>query len=326
MKKGFSVAAMLSMAVFAFTSSASGQGLDPNLPVYRPADGVTGTITMTGSTTMSQLASVWAESFQAYQPQVGFEITVTGSATAVDAVMNGEAQFGMLSRFITQEEITAFEEKYGYPPTVVVPSLEPIAIYVNADNPIAGLTVDQLDAIFSSTHLRGSVARTWGDLGSTGAWASRPITLHGRGDNTGSQVYFQTAVLAGGEFNPAMASHQDNNRLVRALSDDLTGIGFAGMLYQSPNVKAVPIAINAEGPYVSIEGDAVTGTAYPLTRPLQIVVNHRPGTDLPVAQQEFLKYIFSRLGQEDVVRGGFTPISAAHAEVSLNPVGLGHIK
>ena len=117
MKKGFSVAALLATAVLAFTSSAAAQGLDPDLPVYRPTDGIAGTISMTGSSTMSQLAAVWAESFQAYQPQVGFEITVTGSATAVDAVMNGEAQFGMLSRFITDEEVKAFEAKFGYPPT-----------------------------------------------------------------------------------------------------------------------------------------------------------------------------------------------------------------
>ncbi len=326
MKKGFSVAALISMAVFAFASSAAAQGLDPDLPVYRPADGVSGTITMTGSTTMSQLAAVWAESFQAYQPQVGFEITVTGSATAVEAVMNGEAQFGMLSRFITPEEVAAFEQKFGYPPTIVVPSLEPIAIYVHADNPIQGLTIQQLDAIFSSTHARGGEAHTWGDLGLAGAWANRPISLHGRGDSTGSQVYFQTAVLAGGEFNPAMASHQDNFRLVRALSEDPAGIGFAGMLYQSPRVKTIPIALNAETPFISVDGDAASGASYPLTRPLQIVVNHRPGGELPVAQREFLKYIFSRLGQEDVVRGGFQPISAAPAEISLDAVGLGHVK
>lgn len=325
MKKGFSVTALLSMAVFAFATSAMGQGLDPDLPVYRPTDGVTGTITLTGSTTMSQLASVWAESFQAYQPQVGFEITVTGSATAVTAVMNGEAQFGMLSRDITQEEVDAFQQKFGYPPTIVVPSLEPIAIYVHSDNPIEGLTIDQLDAIFSASHIRGGDADTWGDLGLTGAWASRPITLHGRSDTTGSQVYFQTAVLAGGEFKPSITSHQDNHRLVRALGSDTTGIGFAGMIYQSPNVKAVPIALTAQGPYVSIEGDAATGTAYPLIRPLQIVVNHRPGSELPAAQKEFLKYIFSRLGQEDVVRGGFQPIPADPAEVSLDILGLGNI-
>lgn len=325
MKKGFSVAALLSMAAFAFASSAAAQGLDPNLPVYRPADGVSGTITLTGSTTMSQLAAVWAESFQAYQPEVGFEITVTGSATAVEAVMNGEAQFGMLSRFITPEEVAAFEQKFGYAPTIVVPGLEPIAIYVNADNPIQGLTIQQLDAIFSTTHVRGGEARTWGDLGLTGAWANRPIVLHGRGDATGSQVYFQAAVLAGGEFNPAMVSHFDNFKLVRAVSEDPAAIGFAGMLYQNPNVKAVPIALNAEGPYVSIEGESSTGATYPLIRPLQIVINHRPRGALPAAQQEFLKYIFSRLGQEDVVRGGFQPISADPAEVSLDAVGLGQI-
>jgi phosphate transport system substrate-binding protein len=325
MKNGFTVAAWLATAVFACTSPALGQGLDPDLPVYRPADGISGTITLTGSTTMSQLASVWAESFQAYQPQVGFEITVTGSATAVDAVMNGEAQFGMLSRDITQAEVDAFTQRFGYPPTIVVASLEPIAIYVHADNPIEGLTIDQLDAIFSATHVRGGDADTWGDLGLRGEWANRPITLHGRGDNTGSQVYFQTAVLAGGEFKPGMASHMDNHKLIRGVADDPTGIGFAGMIYQSPNVKAVPIAYTAQGPFVTVEGDAVTGTAYPLVRPLQIVVNHEPGTALPAAQSEFLKYIFSRLGQEDVVRGGFQPIPASPAEVSLEVLGLGNI-
>ena len=184
-----------------------------------------------------------------------------------------------------------------------------------------------MDAIYSTTHAaRGGEARTWGDLGLTGAWANRPISLHGRGETTGSQVYFQSAVMAGGEFNPSMTSHADNFHLVRALSEDTAGIGFAGMLYQSPRVKAVPVAINADGPFVSIDGGAVEGATYPLIRPLQIVVNHRPGTDLPAVQQEFLKYIFSRLGQEDVVRGGFQPIPSSPARLSLDAVGLGNVR
>lgn len=305
-------------AVLAGADAACGQAINQDLPLYRPADQMSGEITLTGSNTMAQLAAGWIDSFRRFHPNVKFNLDVNGSRGALAGLIDGTATFGMLSRTISKEELDAFEKKFGYPPKLLVPSYERVAIYVHKDNPIEELTVAQVQSIFA----RHGKARTWGDVGATGEWANRSIALQGRGPTTGSTVYFQTIILRGDSFDDKMVEHPGNTELIQAIESNPAAIGYAGLIFDSTQVKAVPLAARAGLPAVAIDSVEADQGMYPLMRPLQIVVNQPPGKDLRPVEREFLKYIFSRLGQEDVIKGGFQPIPGASARFALGEVGV----
>lgn len=298
--------------------------LDPHLPEYRPINKLDGKLVLVGSQTMSEIAALWEDRFTQFYPDVDVEVVVKGATNAVPAVMSGEAHIGLLSREAIHEEIEEFKKQKGYEPKVLTPCLERIAIYVNESNPIESLTLAQIDAIFSKTLKRGEskVFTTWSDAGLAGSQAAQPIVLKGRSDTTGSQVYFKTIALNGGEFREGISNEKDNLALVKAIAADHNAIGFAGEMWQIRGVKAVPVAWKAgeEAHAIDSIGDA-TGT-YPLVRPLQFVINQASDKELSPVEQEFLRYVFSSMGQEDVVKAGFQPIAAEPAKNALGAVGL----
>jgi len=308
--------------------AAAQSPLDPSLPAYRAEEKLSGKLTLTGSYTMAQVAAVWAESFKQFHPDVEITVNVKGAVESVNAVNAGEADIGLMSRTILQSEVAAFQAKHGYAPVVLTPMYESIAIFVQKDNPIKGLTIKDLDAIFSFTLKRGATkpAGTWGDVGLKGDLADKPIHVVGRRQATGVQVFFQEAVLAGGEFRPDMREIVANEDMLQIIADTPAAIGFAGSNYANPGVREVPLALQSGQPFVAVDSVEATRGQYPLIRPLQLVVDQTPGKPLPTLEAEFLKYVFSRFGQEDVVRAGMHPIGAQPAELSLGAVGLGSIK
>ncbi|MFO1096576.1 MAG: substrate-binding domain-containing protein [Planctomycetaceae bacterium] len=308
--------------------AAAQSPLDPSLQPYRAGEKLSGKLTLTGSYTMSQVATVWVEGFRNYHPEVEIDVQVKGAVEAVHAVTAGEAQFGLLSRTMLQSEAMAFNEKHGHPPTLLTPMFESIAIFVNKDNPVKGLTIKDLDAIFSSTLKRGAAksAATWGNVGLTGDWATKPIAVFGRRQATGVQVFFQEAVLGGGEFRPDMKEILDNTEMLQEIAKTPNAIGFAGTSYSDAGVRMVPLAMQDGQPFVAADSVEATRGKYPLIRPLQLVMDQTPGEPLPELQAEFLKYVFSRFGQEDVIRAGMHPIGARPANLALDAVGLGAIK
>lgn len=289
-----------------------------NLPLYRPADDVSGKITLIGSNTMSQLASGWIASFRQIHPNVEIDIDIQGSRNAVMSVINGDATFGLLSRSIRQDEVLAFQQKFGYPPKVLTPALERMAIFVHPSNPIKELTLQQLNSIFAED----GEAKTWGDVGATGAWANRPIVLHGRGPTTGSTVYLQQFLLRGDDYKPSMTRQPTNIHLVKAVEGDANSIGYAGLVNQTAGVRAIPLAARSGLPAIEIDSLEAAQGRYPLMRPLQLVINQVPGQEMTLVQSEFLKYVFSRLGQEDVIKGGFQSIPGQNASFALGQLGL----
>jgi phosphate transport system substrate-binding protein len=313
-------------SVFGSAATVSAQtALDPQLAPYRPGpEPIKGKITMIGSETMSGIAAAWKDSFERFHPDVTIEISVKGSINAVNSVRDGECNFGLLSREVLAEEIKEFTDKKGYPPHMLVSSLERMAIYVHKDNPVQGLTIAQLDQIFSSTLKRGAKApaRTWGDLGISGPMAAQPILPLVRSPTTGSQIFFQEVVLMGGDFNNACQRQEDNLDMVKNIAKMPNAIGFAGSTYEFPGTKAVPLATQQGGDLFTIDCLPGPNGSYPLVRPMQLVVNHPPKTKLSALESEFIRYVFSSMGQEDVVKAGFSPISAKPAQIALDSVDL----
>lgn len=324
-----SIAVLLSLCG-AFTASEHATAmqpvaLDPNLPFYRPVEKLSGELKLGGSNTLSHVATVWIDGFRHFYPEVEISIEVNGSRQAVKDVSAGNTHIGLLSRTIYNEEVEAFRKAHGYNPSVLTPCLERTAIYVNKDNPIEGLTVGQVDAIFSHECRRGGekYCGTWKQFGLTDSWAGNPIVVHGRSKDTGSQIFLQQAVLLGSEFRSDIVTHKSNIEMLDAISKDPASIGFSGLTYSIPGVRAVPLAFKEGDEFVAIDSEEAARGRYPLVRQLQFVVDHNPGKPLPKIEQEFIKYVFSRLGQEDVVKAGFQAIPARPARIALDAVGLG---
>ena len=309
--------AAIAMSVLA--TSASAQILDPELSPYRPVNDLKGEVTLMGSTTMTNIASAWADSFQQFYPNVQKKLEIRGSAGAVPAVMSGEATFGLLSRKVYESEVTAFTEKFGYAPKVITSCLEHIAIYVHPENPIGQLTLVEIQSVMS-----GKV-KTWGELGVEGPWAAQPIRVHGRQPATGSRVFLQQALRLGETHKPAY-EHKSNEDLVNAVAQDKLGFGYAGLIFKTGAVKDVPVAFKAETPAVKVDSLAAAQGQYPLMRPLQLVFNQKPGTKLPAAAEAFIDYVVSRAGQEDVIRSGFQPIDAARADIAHETADTGIVR
>ncbi len=305
---------------------ATSEGGVAELPAYTPVDGVSGSLKSIGSDTMNNLMTLWSEGFRKFYPNVQFGVKGEGSGSAPPALISGTADFGPMSRPMKNTEIEAFESRFGYKPTGLKAAIDMLAVYVHKDNPIKQLTLQQVDAIFSKTRKGGHAKeiRTWGDLGLKGAWAKKPIALYGRNSTSGTYVYFKEHALFGGDFKDQVKEQPGSSSVVQAVGSNKYAIGYSGIGYKTADVRAVPLALEAgEMAYPAEEQYAYSGE-YPLSRFLYIYVNHQPGTELAPLQREFIRYVFSRQGQQDVIEDGYLPVSRTTAEESLASVGLSY--
>ncbi|MDB4433475.1 substrate-binding domain-containing protein, partial [bacterium] len=175
--------------------------VDPAIPAYRKTSGVVGNLNSIGSDTLNNLMTLWAEGFRKQYPNVRIQIEGKGSSTAPPALISGTAQIGPMSRRMKDQEVDAFEEKFGYQPTLIRVAVDALAVFIHKDNPLEKLTMAQVDAIFSMTRRCGSTAAidAWGGLGLKGDWASRPISLYGRNSASGTYGYFKKIALCKGD-------------------------------------------------------------------------------------------------------------------------------
>ena len=295
-----------------------------DLPRYEAVEGVSGTIKSVGSDSMINVMTYWGEGFGKHYPSVQPEIEGKGSATAPPALTAGTANFGPMSRPMKAKEIDEFEAKYGYKPTALKTSIDMLAVYVHKDNPIKGLTFQQLDAIFSKNRKGGypKDIRTWGDLGLKGAWADKPISLYGRNSASGTYGYFKEHVLYGGDYKDSVIEQPGSSAVVQGVARDKWGIGYSGIGYLTADVRAVPLAAEEGDEFVAAEPENAFNGDYPLSRYLYVYVNYKPGSELDPLRREFIKYIFSQEGQQDVVKDGYLPVKPQTAAESLGSVGI----
>jgi phosphate transport system substrate-binding protein len=298
--------------------------VDPKLPDYKPAPGVSGSIKSVGSDTMNNLMTLWSEGFMKFYPSVRVEIEGKGSSTAPPALISGTATFGPMSRAMKPNEVDAFEKKYGYKPIQLGTSIDMLAIYVNKDNPIEGMTLPQADAIFSSTRKLGykEDIRTWGQVGLTGDWANAPISLYGRNSASGTYGYLKKNVLGEGDYKSSVKEQPGSSSVVQGVATDKFAIGYSGIGYKTADVRAVPLAKEEGSDMIPAEADYAYSGDYPLARFLYLSVNYKPGSQLDPLRREFIKYIFSKQGQEAVIKDGYFPISAALSKKMLSEVGI----
>ncbi len=298
--------------------------VDPTLPDYTPVKGVSGTIKSVGSDTLNNLMTLWAEGFRKMYPNVQIEIEGKGSSTAPPALIEGTSNFGPMSREMKSAEIDEFVKKYGYKPTSVATSIDMLAVYVHKDNPIEGLTLQQVDAMFSKTRKGGlpqDITR-WGQAGLSGSWGNQPISLYGRNSASGTYGYFKEHALFKGDYKDSVKEQPGSSSVVQGIASDRYGIGYSGIGYKTADVRAIPLAHDANSGFIPATPEYAYTGEYPLARFLYIYVNYKPGSEIDPLRGEFLKYVFSKQGQQDVVKDGYYPVPTAIARESLEKVGL----
>ncbi len=298
--------------------------VDPKIAPYAPVTGVSGNVKSIGSDTLNNLMTLWAEGFKKQYPAVTIEIEGKGSATAPPALIEGTATFGPMSRTMKKQEIDDFEKKYGYKPTAIPTSIDMLAVYVHKDNPIANLTLQQVDAIFSKTRKGGlgEEITTWGQLGLTGEWADKPISLYGRNEASGTYGYFKEHALFKGDYKDSVKAQPGSSSVIQSIAADKYAIGYSGIGYLTADVRAVPLAKDAKSKSIpATPENAYTGD-YPMARFLYVYVNYKPGSELDPLRREFVRYVLSQEGQQNVVKDGYYPLTAKLVGDALKSVGL----
>ena len=297
--------------------SAAESHIDPALAGYKPVSGVSGNLNSIGSDTLNNLMTLWAEGFKKAYPNVNIQIEGKGSSTAPPALIEGTAQLGPMSRPMKAEEMDAFEKKHGYKPTEVKVAIDALAVFAHKDNPIEGLTMEQIDSIFSKTRKRGGQDITeWGQLG-VDSWKGRPISLFGRNSASGTYGFFQEHALQKGDYKTTVKEQPGSSAVVQGVGADPYALGYSGIGYKTSAVRALPIQ-GDDGAFHAADYDNSLSGDYPLARFLLVYVNKKPGEPLDKLTLEFLKYVMSKEGQTVVEKDGYFPLPAEVATEVLS--------
>ena len=309
-------AAALGLGVFCTTTATLADEpikLDPSLKAYVKVSGVSGNLNSIGSDTLNNLMTLWAEGFRKQYPNVKIQIEGKGSSTAPPALIEGTAQLGPMSRSMKGSEIDAFEKKYKYKPTAFPVAIDALAVYVNKDNPITGMTMAQVDAVFSKSRRWGykENLHQWGQLGLTGELANAPISMYGRNSASGTYGFFKEQALKNGDFKDEVKEQPGSASVVQGVTEDQAGIGYSGIGYLTSGIRVVPLAEKEGMPFKAATQQNAAEGSYPLWRYLYIYVNKAPNKPLDPIVREFIKYIYSKEGQQVVIKDGFFPLSTA---------------
>ncbi len=306
-------------ATFTLTLSAAAQTLkvDPKLDEYKAVQGVSGTIKSIGSDTMNNVMTQWSDEFKKFYPSVRVEIDGKGSGTAPAALMENQAQFGPMSRAMKPAEIDTFEKKFGYKPTALRTAIDTLAIFVNKDNPIDEITLEQAKKIFSVA----GPDMTWSDVGVKGALAGQPIAVYGRNSTSGTYTYFKEHAMGGADFKASVKEQPGSSAVVQAVGSDKAAIGYSGIGYMTADIKVLKIK-TADGASIQPSYETALSGEYPLARFLYVYINKSPSDTLDPLRAEFIRMIFSKAGQESVVKDGYFPVPAKIAHDDLKKAGL----
>lgn len=310
---------LCSVPFMAGPAQAASSQLDPLLASYTRTSGVSGNLSSVGSDTLANLMTLWAEEFKRVYPNVNVQIQAAGSSTAPPALTEGTSTFGPMSRKMKSKELEAFERKHGYKPTAIRVAIDALAVYVHKDNPIKGMTIPQVDAVFSSTRKCGldEDIKSWGKLGLGGAWANRDIQIFGRNSVSGTYGYFKKKALCKGDYKSNVNEQPGSASVVQSVTASINGIGYSGIGYKTSGVKAVSLTKKAGKPFIEASAENAANGSYPLSRYLYVYVNKHPNKPLAPMEREFVKMVLSKSGQQVVIKDGYVPLSNKIVEKEL---------
>lgn len=331
------------------------------IPDYVPRTKVTRVLRQWGDNYLkdSGLADLWEDEFRKVQPEAEFADNLVSSAVAFPGLISGAADLAPLGRQALWDELKGFEREGGGTDTEMVEITVAtgsydvrgwtfaLGVFVNKDNPIGQLTLDQLDGIFGAERSGGwngltwdpkaargpdGNIRRWGQLGLTGAWADKPIHLYGYNLKYHFADEIDKKVLKGsGKWNEALRMYSNlaglkkdgsltaaGEVMMKDLGEDPYGIAYTGMPFLTDRTKPLALAPRNGKDYVELTLDTVQNRSWPLTRDVYYYVKRRKGQPIDPDIAEFLRYILSRQGQEAIERDGkYLPLTAAVVQEQL---------
>jgi phosphate transport system substrate-binding protein len=316
-----------------------------SFPHYVPQQKVSGVIRISGHGSakiawMRQLIVLWEQDFQQFQPDVKLEYDMYGTSSAIPALFTGVADIAILGEEIDPAAVRTFERVKHYPPlgidiftgSVDIRNIDYAQMFfVSKDNPLTHLSLVELDGIFGEEHRRGSTnIPTWGQLGLTGEWADKPITLYGWRIDDSFGIFLQQYLLEGSHhwncalhefshiYRPDGTIYDHGQQILDALAKDRYGIAVSNIRYVGPEVKPLAVGVLPSGPFYPVTKQTLIDQTYPLARVIPAVVDHPPGMPIDPKVKEFLRYLLSREGQQVVVRDGrYLPLSAVAAQKEM---------
>ena len=303
---------------------------------YTPGQKLTGDLRIVAESSAEPLLTLWVAGFKTQQPGLNIIAKGTSPLAAVPTVMSGAYDLGFPARELWPYEEELFRKIRGYEPFVVLvglgahrtPGLTPaLGVFVHASNPITRITLDQLDAIYSSERRRGlgKDIATWGDLGATGEWAARPIHAYTHRLPNGIDYFIQKIVTKGADFKKSVielpmrrGNLGPDEIIAEAVAKDPASIGFGCFGNVISGMKTIAVAETASGPYGTGTLEEVKTLRYPLARPIYIVIDRAPGQAIAPKLEEFLRYVLSAPGQNAfAASGGWLPLPADLARAEL---------
>ncbi|VAW97360.1 Phosphate ABC transporter, periplasmic phosphate-binding protein PstS (TC 3.A.1.7.1) [hydrothermal vent metagenome] len=294
--------------------------VDSKITSYKTVSGVSGNLSSVGSDTLANLMTLWAEDFKRNYPNVNIQIQAAGSSTAPPALTESTSNLGPMSRKMKSKEIASFEKRYGYKPTAIAVAIDALAVYVNKDNPIKGMSIPQVDAIFSATRKCGnnSDIKKWGGLDLTGTWKNKSIQIFGRNSVSGTYGYFKKKALCKGDYKNNVNEQPGSASVVQSVTASLNGIGYSGIGYKTSGVKAVPLSKKSGQKFITASSENAINGSYPLARFLYVYVNKKPNKPLAPLEREFIKLVMSKQGQQVVIKDGYIPLPFKVIQKQLN--------
>jgi phosphate transport system substrate-binding protein len=308
-----------------------------DLEPFTPNDILSGTVRIWGHGShrrnfMGNLIRRWAKEFNSYYPDITIENRMYGTASAVGALYTGVGDIALLGEEISPEATAAFQREKGYSPTNIMVATGSLdvnffdyahMIFVHKDNPITGLSVDQLERVFGAEHKRANTnIRRWGQLGLTGDWADRPIQPYGWKIDVDFALFFRERILLDShrwnntieEFvhlKPDDGSQYDHGqRILDALAHNPNGIAISNIRYQIPEVKPLPLSWHSNTPFIEASEKTLINQSYPLVRVIPAIIDRPPDQDISPPVREFLRYILSQQGQLALVEEtGYLPLN-----------------
>jgi phosphate transport system substrate-binding protein len=289
------------------------ESIDP----YHKQKEIKGSAVLSGSTTMMAIGKSWADRFRKFHPEVTLTRGVDGTEAAIKALSEDANVIAGSSRPLSDAEVAMLKNGKCKEPLSVIVALDPLALYVHRDNPIAGVTPQQLESIFRASGT-GQHAATWGDLGLTGDWAKKPIQIQARSETSGTTTFIKQLILQGGEMAKPAKTHKTNDEVCVAVGSDTSSVGVCGFGEATDKVRAVPLLLN--GLSVPANEQSFLTGQYPFVRPLVLVVDKAQMKVDGGLREAVLRYILSRDGQMEAVREGFYPIDPAFIRQQLDQI------
>ena len=308
-------AILLAGTVIASSFPASATIIDDRYRPYRAVAGVGGDLRIEGSSALRKYVLLWSEALMATYKGVTVKSRFDGDGHAAAALADGGIDIAAMSREMTSAEEDTFRQSHGYAPTEVRVGVDVLAVFVNKDNPLDCLSMEQLRKAFSAPSV------TWGDLGAKGNWAAKPVTRLGYRSGSSEAGFFAAKVMGGQSFSSGVKTFDKSSEVVDRIGQDDGAIGYAPVGYRTGREKSLRLSVDGGKCILANQMNAYRRD-FPVTRFLYMYVDRKPDAPLSAPLREFFTYAFSLDGQKDAALAGYYPLPYVYSGQEIEELGL----